>query len=321
MKVLVAGAGGVIGLPLIHRLIADGHEVVGMTRSPERGRAIRQAGAQTVLCDVLFERQLRETVARVQPEAIIHELTALPDRYDPKRLAEQLAPTNRLRREGTANLIAAAQAVGVGRLVAQSVAFAYAPVGDWVKDEDAPLYLNAPPPQDEVVAAVADLERQMLENAGVVLRYGYFYGPGTQFGARGAYAELARRRLLPVVGQAGGHWSFVHVGDAADATARALDHGDSSVYNIVDDDPAPARDWIPVFAAATGAKPPFKLPEAIGARLLGSVAVAAMKEQRGARNARARDALDWAPAHPSWRTGFKAALVAENRERWRWFLR
>jgi nucleoside-diphosphate-sugar epimerase len=321
MKVLVAGAGGVIGLPLIQRLIADGHEVVGMTRSPERGRAIRNAGAQSVLCDVLYERQLLGLVERAKPDAIIHELTALPDRYDPKRLAEQLAPTNRLRREGTAHLVAAARSAGVERVVAQSVGFAYAPVGDWVKDEEAPLYLDAPPPQDAVVAAVADLERQMLEISGVVLRYGYFYGPGTQFGVRGAYAEMARRRMLPIVGQGEGRWSFIHVHDAADATVQALAHGESAVYNIVDDDPAPAREWIPEFATAVGAKRPFKLPEAIGTRLLGSVAAAAMREQRGASNAKAKAALEWTPAHPTWRTGFKAAIAAENRERWRWFRR
>ncbi|HLJ02468.1 MAG TPA: NAD(P)-dependent oxidoreductase [Solirubrobacteraceae bacterium] len=321
MKVLVAGAGGAIGIPLIQRLVAEGHEVVGMTRSPERGRAIRGSGAQSVLCDVLYARQLTDTVARIAPDAIIHELTALPDRYDPKRLAEQLAPTNRLRREGTAHLIAAASEAGVSRLVAQSVAFAYAPTGGWIKDEEAPLHLDARPPQDEVVAAVADLERQVLDVSGVVLRYGYFYGPGTQFGGRGAYAEMARRRMLPIVPDAEGHWSFIHVRDAADATARALQHGDSGVYNVVDDEPAPAREWIPGYATAVGAGRPLKLPEFIGVRLLGSVAVSAMKEQRGASNAKARAHLDWSPEHGSWRTGFRQAIVAENRERYRWFRR
>jgi nucleoside-diphosphate-sugar epimerase len=209
----------------------------------------------------------------------------------------------------------------VGRIVAQSVAFAYAPVGGWVKDEQAPLHLEAPPPQDEVVAAVADLERQVLDASGVVLRYGYFYGPGTQFGVRGAYAEMARKRLLPIVGHAEGHWSFIHVRDAADATVQALEHGDSAVYNVVDDEPAPAREWIPAFAAAAGASRPLKVPEWLGARLLGSVALAAMRDQRGANNAKAKLALEWVPAHPSWRAGFRAAMVAENRERWRWFRR
>src|SRR5947209_5578483 len=176
MKVLIAGAGGVIGLALIERLVADGHSVVGLTRSPGRGRAIRAAGGETILCDVLLERQVTDAVAKAAPDAIIHELSSLPSQLDAKRLAAALAPTNRLRREGTRNLIAAARAVGVQRLVAQSIAFAYAPSGDWVKDETAPLALQAPPPQDELVSAVADLERQVLEASGTVLRYGNLYG-------------------------------------------------------------------------------------------------------------------------------------------------
>lgn len=317
MRVLIAGAGGVIGLALTERLVADGHTVIGLTRSPDRGRAIRAAGGETILCDVLLERQAAEAMAKAAPDAVIHELSNLPPQLDPKQLRAQLAPTNRLRREGTRNLIAAARAVGVPRLMAQSIAFAYAPTGDWVKTESAPLAHDAPPPQDEVVSAVADLERQVLEADGVVLRYGNLYGPHTYFGARGAYAKLAEKRQLPIVGAAEGRWSFIHTRDAADATAAALEHATTGVYNIVDDEPAAAAQWIPVFAQALGAKKPHKLPAAIGARLLGPFAADMMLHQRGASNAKARAQLAWEPSYPSWREGFAAAIAAENRERWR----
>jgi nucleoside-diphosphate-sugar epimerase len=317
MKVLIAGAGGVIGLALIERLVADGHTVVGLTRSPDRGRAIRAAGGETVLCDVLLERQVADAVAKAAPEAIIHELSSLPSQLDAKRLAAQLAPTNRLRREGTRNLIAAARAIGVPRLVAQSIAFAYAPTGDWIKDETAPLALDAPAPQDEVVGAVADLERQVLEVSGTVLRYGNLYGADTYFGAKGAYAKLAAKRQLPIVGAAEGRWSFVHVRDAADATALALTHDQPGIFNIVDDDPAAAHEWIPVFAQALGAKKPLKLPAAIGARLLGPFVFGMMTSQRGASNAKARAELGWEPGYRSWRDGFPEAIAQENRDRWR----
>jgi nucleoside-diphosphate-sugar epimerase len=317
MRVLIAGGGGVIGLALTERLVADGHTVIGLTRSPDRGRAIRAVGGEAILCDVLLERQAAEAVARAEPDAMVHELSNLPAALDPKRVGEQMAPTNRLRREGTRNLIAAARAIGVERLVAQSIAFAYAPSGDWVKAETEPLALDAAPPQDEVVSAISDLERQVLDASGVVLRYGNLYGANTYFGAKGAYAKLAEKRQLPLVGAAEGHWSFIHTRDAAQATALALERGESGIYNIVDDDPAPAHDWIPVFAQALGAKRPHKLPAAIGSRLLGPFVFDMMTQQRGASNAKARAQLDWTPDFGSWREGFAAAITAENRERWR----
>jgi nucleoside-diphosphate-sugar epimerase len=317
MRVLIAGAGGVIGLALTERLVADGHTVIGLTRSPDRGRAIRAVGGDTILCDVLLERQVTEAVAKAEPDAIIHELSNLPPSLDPKRLGAQLAPTNRLRREGTRNLIAAGRAIGVQRLLAQSIAFAYAATGDWVKSESAPLALDAPPPQDEVVNAVCDLERQILDASGIVLRYGNLYGANTYFSAKGAYAKLVQKRQLPIVGAAEGRWSFVHARDAADATALALERAKSGIYNIVDDEPAPAHAWIPVFAQALGAKRPHKLPAAIGSRLLGSFAFDMMTQQRGANNAKARAELDWTPGYLSWREGLPGAIAAENRERWR----
>ncbi len=307
MKVFVAGASGVIGRSLVRMLVEAGHEVTGMTRSPKRAETLRCAGVEAVVCDALDAEALRSAVARARPEAVIHELTDLPPKLEPRRYRAQLAGTNRLRREGTRNLVAAARAAGAGRIVAQSIAFAYAPTGDWVKDEDAPLALDSPPPMDAAVAAVADLERQVLDAGGTVLRYGCFYGPGTYLAADGFYAELAHRRRFPVVGSGEGRWSFIHVDDAAAATAAALARGSPGVYNIVDDDPAAARDWIPAYAAAIGAKPPLRLPAWMGRLVGGRAAVAAMTTQRAASNAKAKQELGWAPRHSSWRDGFRAA--------------
>jgi nucleoside-diphosphate-sugar epimerase len=250
---------------------------------------------------------LREVVAAAGPDAVIHELTDIPPALEPRKYAAQLAGTNRLRREGTRNLIAAAQAAGVSRIVAQSIAFAYAPTGDWVKDENAPLGLDAPPPMDAPVAAIADLERQVLDTGGSVLRYGFFYGPGTSFAPGGFYAGLARKRQFPIVGSGEGRWSFIHVDDAATATVAALDRGSTGVYNIVDDEPGPAREWVPAYAEAVGAKQPLRVPAWIARLLAGPVAVAGMTTQRGASNAKAKRELGWAPEHRSWRDGFRTA--------------
>ncbi len=305
MRVFVAGASGVIGRPLINLLVAAGHEVVGMTRSQERAEEIRGRGAEAVICDALDGAAVRKAVAGARPEAVIHELTEIPAALNPRKYAEQLAPTNRLRREGTRNLVDAARAAGVGRLIAQSIAFAYPPTGDWVKDEDAPLFVDAPAPMNDVMGAVAELERQVLEWDGIVLRYGYFYGPGSSFAADGFYAGETRRRRFPVVGSGEGRWSFIHVEDAAAATVAALERGKPGVYNIVDDEPARTADWIPAYAAALGAKPPRRVPAWLARVVAGKAGVAAMTTQRGASNAKAKRELGWTPAHASWRDGFK----------------
>ena len=278
-----------------------------MTRAAGRADELRGAGADPVVCDALDAEALKSAVISARPEAVIHQLTSLPARLEPRKYGTQLVATNRLRREGTANLVAAAQAAGVRRIVAQSIAFAYAPEGDWVKDEDAPLWLDAPPPMAEAVGAVAELERQVLDAGGVVLRYGYFYGPGTALHADGFYAELARKRQFPVVGSGQGRWSFISVDDAAEATLAALSRGQTGVYNIVDDEPAPAADWTPVFAAAVGAKPPFRVPVWLARLVAGRVVVDGMTRQRGASNAKAKRELGWTPRYASWRDGFSAA--------------
>jgi nucleoside-diphosphate-sugar epimerase len=307
VRVFLAGASGVVGRSLLGLLSDAGHEVVGMTRSPQRAEEIRSRGSEAVLCNVFDLDALRSAITEAQPDAVIHELTDLPARLDPRKYGKQLAGTNRIRREGTANLVAAARDAGVSRLLAQSVAFAYAPAGDWVKGEDAPLALDAPAAMGEAVAAVAELERQVLEFGGIVLRYGFFYGPGTAFASDGFYAELARKRRLPVIGGGEGRNSFIHVEDAARATVAALERGSAGVYNIVDDDPAPAREWVPAYATAIGAGPPRHLPAWIARLVAGSVAVTGMTAQRGASNAKAKRELGWSPEHPSWRDGFRTA--------------
>jgi 2-alkyl-3-oxoalkanoate reductase len=308
MKVFVAGASGVIGRRLLSQLREAGHDIVGMTRSPARADQIRATGAEAAVCDALDAEALTAAVVAAHPEAVIHELTELPQRLEPRKYKTQLAATNRVRREGTANLVAATKAAGAGRLLAQSIAFAYAPAGDWVKDEDAPLALDAPPPMDEAIAAIAELERQVLDAGGIVLRYGYFYGPDTQLDTAGFYGELAHKRRFPVIGSGEGRWSFIHVDDAAAATVAALERGAPGIYNVVDDDPAPAREWLPQFASAVGAKRPMRIPAWLGRIAGGQSAVAVMTIQRAASNAKARHELGWEPKYSSWRDGFRTAL-------------
>jgi 2-alkyl-3-oxoalkanoate reductase len=307
MRVFIAGATGVIGRSLVGLLTEAGHEVTGMTRSRERADDLRARGADAVVCDALDSQALRAAVVDARPEAVIHELTELPLRLEPRKYKRQLAATNRLRREGTANLVAAYKEAGARRLIAQSIAFVYAPSGDWVKDEQAPLALSAPAPMDEAAASIADLEGRVLDVDGIVLRYGFFYGPGTQFASDGFYAEQARKRRFPVIGSGQGCWSFIHVQDAAAATVAALERGAAGVYNIVDDDPAPVSEWVPAYAESLGAKPPMRLPAWIGRLAGGTAAVAGMTTQRAASNAKARRELGWEPQHASWRDGFRTA--------------
>jgi nucleoside-diphosphate-sugar epimerase len=310
MRVFVAGASGAIGRPLLPRLVAAGHEVTGMTRRPERAEEIRAAGAEAVLCDAFDAERLREAVGAAAPEAVVHLLTALPPRFKPR--SDYLAPTNRVRIEGTRNLVAAARAAGARRLVAESVAFFYAPQGDWVKDEGAPLYSRAPGAFGAAMAALGELEGQVLGTEGIeglVLRYGWLYGPGTYYARGGSLADDTLKRRSPIVGAGAGTFSFVHVEDAAAATVAAVQRGDPGVYNIVDDEPAPLREWAPVYAEALGAKPPRRIPPWLARIFAGRAMVQAALQMRGASNAKARRELGWAPEHPSWRQGFRDSLA------------
>jgi nucleoside-diphosphate-sugar epimerase len=309
MRVFVAGATGAIGRPLVPALIAAGHEVTGTTRSEERAEGVRAAGARAAVCDALDADALHTAVAEAAPEVVVHELTALPDRFNP-RDKQMYAPTNRLRRDGTRNLIAAARAAGARRIVCQSIAFAYAP-GERpeVKDEDAPLALEAPLPFGDSVRTIDEMERAVVGAdglEGLVLRYGWFYGPGTYLADDGSVARDVRRRRLPVIGKGIGLYSFVHVDDAASATIAAVERGAPGVYNVVDDEPAPQREWLPRYADAIGAKKPLRVPVWIARLAMGKIATMA-DVQAGASNAKAKRELGWEPRWRSWREGFREA--------------
>jgi nucleoside-diphosphate-sugar epimerase len=311
VRVFVAGASGAIGRLLVPRLVAAGHEVIGMTRSEERAEAIRAAGARAVVVDVFDVDRLQEAVASAGPEAMVHELTSLPDRLD-FRKEGIYEPTNRVRTEGTRNLLDAARGSGVRRFVCQSIAFAYALQGSppRVLDEDAPLNLDAPPPFSEAMRVVAEMERAVLDADGLVLRYGWFYGPGTSIALDppGSQIELIRKRRFPIVGAGSGVWSFVHIEDAATATLAAIEGGPSGVYNIVDDEPATVAEYLPALAAALGAKPPWRVPRWVGRLAGGKATVMAMTEIRGASNEKAKRELGWQLRYPSWRQGFVEGL-------------
>lgn len=305
MRVFVAGATGVIGRRLLPALRTAGHQPIAMTRSPEKAAALSAQGIEAVVCDAYDADGLTRAVADARPDQIVHALTDLPEDINMRRFERDVQSTGRLRREGTRNLIAAARAAGVRRVVAESIAFIYAPEGDWVKDEDAPLAISTLPSAAE---PIADLERQVLEAGGIVLRYGQLYGPGTGFAKNGAWAANLRRRRQPIVGAGSGMFSFLHVGDAAGATVAALGHDGPAIYNVVDDDPAPVREWVPVYARAVGAPAPWRAPAWVGRLAAGRIAVEMMNELRGASNARIKRELGWEPKYASWREGFRTDL-------------
>jgi len=309
-RVFVAGASGAIGRPLVRRLVEAGHEVTGMTRRQAAATEIEAAGARGVVCDVFERDALALAIAEARPHVLVHELTSLPDVFDFKD-PELYTATNRVRTEGTRNLLAAAREAGTGRVVAQSIAFVYAPVGGWVKDEDAPVMADAAGPFGEALRAVFDLERQVMAAEGMdglVLRYGFFYGPGTTYAGDGYYAGEVRRRRFPIVGRGEGTLSFIHVEDAASATVAAVERGGPGIYNVADDDPAPMRDWVPVYAKAAGAKRPLRVPVFLARLVAGRAAAALATQTRGASNEKAKRELGWSPRYLSWRQGFREAL-------------
>lgn len=311
MRVFVAGASGVIGRRLVPLLLEAGHEVTGMTRSEERAARIRSAGADAVVCDVFDAPSLRAAVTDARPDTVVHQLTDLPAALKPRGLEDAYAANDRVRRAGTRNLVDAALAAGARRFVAQSIAFAYAPSGPAVLDESHPLWHEAPAPFAGAVSAVEELERTATTDdrlEGIVLRYGFFYGPGSAYAADGYIGGEVRRRRFPLVGRGGGVFSFIHVDDAAGAAVAALDRGAPGVYNVVDDEPAPMREWLPVYAEALGAKPPLRVPKLVARLVGGEYAVMLATELRGASNARAKRELGWEPRYATWRTGFREAL-------------
>ena len=311
MKVFVAGASGAIGRPLVRQLLAAGHEVTGTTRREERAAEIRAAGAKAAVVDALDGPALAEAVNQASPEVVVNQLTSLPERYDPRK-ASFYEATNRVRSEGGHNLLEAARAAGARRLLTQSIAFLYAPEGDWVKDEDARPFDDAPGHFGPAVEAMLGHEREVLEAPGLeglVLRYGQLYGPGTYYAPNGHLGREVSRRRFPVVGPGTGTFSFLHVEDAAGATAAALERGAPGIYNVVDDEPAPLHEWLPAYAEALGAKPPRRVPVWLAKLLAGSSTAAMATQLRGASNAKAKRDLDWQPRYPSWRQGFREALA------------
>jgi nucleoside-diphosphate-sugar epimerase len=309
MRVFVAGASGVIGRPLVRQLVAAGHEVVGMTSRDSGREAILEAGGEAVVCDALDADAVEATVRDARPEVVISQLTRLPKEYDPRKIDYE--PTNRVRAEGGRNVIRAAKAAGARRFITQSIAFLYAPEGGMVKDEEARPWTDAPEPFGSGAQATLGHEREALGTSGlegIVLRYGQFYGPGTYYASDGNIAEQVRRRRFPIVGRGTAVFSFIHVDDAAGATVVALDRGAPGVYNVVDDEPAPLREWLPVYAETLGAKRPFRVPLFLARLAAGSFAAAFASQLRGATNAKAKRELGWQPRYPSWRTGFRQAL-------------
>jgi 2-alkyl-3-oxoalkanoate reductase len=319
MKVFVAGATGALGRALVPQLVARGHEVVGMTRSASKQDLVRSLGARPIVADALDPDAVAQAVASAEPEVIVHQLTALSgkmtmrDARHPDRSA-MAKMTNRLRTEGTDHLLAAGRAVGARRFVAQSFgAFRFARTGGAVQTEADPLEPDAPGAQQPGLEAILYLERAVTTiewGEGLALRYGGFYGPGTGI-STAADAQMAgpiRKRRFPIVGGGGGVWSLIHVEDAAAATVVAVERGRPGVYNVVDDDPAPVREWLPVLARALGAKPPRRVPRWLGRLAGGEVATIMMTEVKGASNDKAKRELGWQPRYASWRQGFAQGL-------------
>jgi len=312
MRIFLAGATGALGSRLVPLLTGAGHQVTGTTRTPAKADALRAAGVEPVIADGLDRDAIVAAVVAARPDAIVHQLTALAGLSSLRDFDGAFALTNRLRTEGTDHLLEGARAAGVRRVIAQSFAgWPYARTGGPVKTEDDPLDPDPVPSMSKTFAAIRQLEQAVTEAGGIALRYGGFYGAGTGIARGGEQVDMIRKRRFPIVGDGGGVWSFVHIDDAAAATLAAVERGTpGAIYNVVDDDPAPVRDWLPALAAATGAKPPRRLPRWLAKLAAGEGVATMMTECRGASNAKARRELGWQPAHPSWRDGFNEALSA-----------
>jgi nucleoside-diphosphate-sugar epimerase len=310
MRVFVAGASGAVGARLVPQLLGRGHEVVASTRSREKADGLRTLGAEAVVMDGLDAASVGEALARAEPEVVVHEMTALAGFADLKHFDTGFAVTNELRTRGTDNLLAAADAVGARRFVAQSfTGWPNERTGGPVKTVDDPLDSDPPAEQRRSIEAIAYLERAVSRSStleGLAVRYGSLYGPGTSLANE--YAELIRARKLPLVGDGAGVWSFVHADDAAVATALAVERGRPGVYNVVDDEPAPVAAWLPYLADCLGARPPRHIPVWLARFAIGEVGISMMTRIRGSSNAKAKRELGWQPVWPSWRDGFRHAF-------------
>lgn len=304
MHVYLAGGTGALGRRLIPQLVEHGHRVTATTRDPRKTALLERLGAESTVVDGLDSSAVGESVAKAEPDAVVHQMTALAGPADVKHFDRYFAVTNRLRTEGLDHLIAAAQAGGVPHLVAQSyTGWPNIRSGGWVKDEEDPLDPEPPAAQRETMAAIRYLEETVQKMDGAVLRYGGFYGDATD-----PMLALVRKRKFPIVGGGTGYMSFVHLDDAAGATMLALEQQARGVFNIVDDEPAPASEWLPYLADCLGAKPPMRLPAWLARLAAGEVAVSMLTRTRGSSNARAKRALGWELRWPSWRQGFRDGL-------------
>ncbi|MFD1938259.1 NAD-dependent epimerase/dehydratase family protein [Nonomuraea mangrovi] len=311
MRVFVAGGTGVVGRRLVPQLVARGHQVTATTTSAAKSGMLEQLGAEAVVMDGLDAVSVGEAVATARPDAIVHQMTAISPANagmepDFRHMDRWFAMTNRLRTEGTDHLLAAAEATGVSTFVAQSYGnWNGIREGGWVKTEEDPLDTYAGTSQHAVASAIGHLEDAVVKAGGAVLRYGGLYGPG----ATDDQVELVRRRKFPLVGDGTGYASWVHLDDAASATVLAVEQRAKGVFNIVDDEPAPAGEWLPYLAMIVGGRPPMRVPKWLARLLAGEVAVTMMTEGRGFSNAKAKRELGWEPCYPSWRQGFKEGLA------------
>jgi nucleoside-diphosphate-sugar epimerase len=312
MRIFIAGATGAVGNRLVPLLGANGHEVVGTTRSASKVRDLRALGAAPIVLDVLDAEAVGRAVSETGPDVVVHQATALSDLTNLRNLDGAFEETNRLRTVGTDNLLAAAKAASAGKFVAQSFAgWPYAKEGSSVKDEEAPLDPSPPESAAQTIAAIRHLESTVVSAdaiEGIALRYGGFYGPGTSLFEGGEYIEGIRKRKFPIVGSGAGMWSFIHIDDVAGATLAAIERGRRGLYNIVDDEPAATTEWLPHLAEVLGAKPPRHVPEWLGRLVAGEHFVSMMTEGRGASNAKAKRELGWKLIYPTWREGFVNGL-------------
>jgi nucleoside-diphosphate-sugar epimerase len=306
MRVFVAGASGAIGTRLVPQLVEHGHEVVGTVHSPGNAERVRALGAEPVVLDLLDQTRVRAAVLEARPDAIVHEATALADATWGRDFDKVFAGTNALRTKGTDALLAAAREAGVRRFVAQSFAsYRYVREGGPVKTEDDPLDTNPPGNARQSWAAMEYLDRKVVEAGGIVLRYGLFYGADND-----GLIEPIHKRQYPIIGDGAGVSSWIHLDDAAAATVLALEHEGPAIYNVVDDDPAPVSEWLPVAVEALGAKPARRFPAWLARLVAGEAAVVMGTEARGASNAKAKRELGWTPRYPSWRNGFWEAYAS-----------
>jgi nucleoside-diphosphate-sugar epimerase len=305
VRVLVAGATGVLGRQIVPLLVSAGHEVVGVARSRPTGPVT--GPVRMVAVDALDRAAVAAVVREAAPDAVVNVLTAIPAEIDPRRMARQFELTNRLRTEGTRALLEASAAVGVRRVVSEGLAYGYDP-GPGLADEDQPLWRDAPAQFAPVARALGELERRTRDAGGLVLRFGHLYGPGTIYAPDGSLVQRVRAHKMPVVGRGTATFSFIHSYDAAVAVLAALHTDVTGALNIVDDDPAPVSEWLPGLASLLGAPAPGRVPAVLARLAVGGWGVAFMTRLRGADNSRARRSLDWEPRHPSWRDGFRAEL-------------